>query len=117
MKKLISLLLAMLMLAGLLAGCGGGKEESPSTEPSTEPSASTTTSDPVIRPSDVPYYTGGVDKAISDGFLMRLNEVADQYMANYLKVVYRDEDTFMQCVSDSGNLWGVHCILDRKQGS
>lgn len=63
------------------------------------------------------YYSGGVDKAISDGFLLRLNEVAEQYMPNYLAQVYRDEDTFMQCVSDTGNLWGVHCILDRPQGS
>ncbi len=63
------------------------------------------------------YYSGGVDKAISDNFLLRLNEPAEQYMPNYLAQVYRDEDTFMQCVSDTGNLWGVHCILDRPQGS
>ncbi len=63
------------------------------------------------------FYTGGVDKAIADGFLLNLNEPAEEYMPNYLKHVYRDEDTFMQCVSDSGNLWGIHCILDRQQGS
>lgn len=63
------------------------------------------------------FYSGGVDKAISDRFLLRLNEPAEQYMPHYMAVVNRDEDTFIQSVSDSGNLWGVHCILDRQQGS
>ncbi len=61
------------------------------------------------------YYSGGMDKAIADGFLLRLNEYVDQWMPNYRSVVYRDETTFVQAITDSGNLWGVHEILYREQ--
>lgn len=63
------------------------------------------------------YYTGGVDKAINDQFLLRLNEYVDDYMPNYKKVIYRDEDTFIRAISDSGNLWGVHHVVDYTQGA
>ena len=63
------------------------------------------------------YYSGGVDKAINDGVLRRLNELVDQYMPNYKAVVYRDEETFIRAISDSGNLWGVHHIVDYAQGA
>ena len=62
-------------------------------------------------------YNGGADKAISDGVLLRLNEYVDQYMPHYRQVVYADEETFIQAVSDEGNLWGVHHIVDRPQGA
>ncbi len=61
------------------------------------------------------YYTGGVDKAINDGVLRRLNELVDQYMPHYRSYVYGSEETFIQAVSDSGNLWGVHHIVDYPQ--
>lgn len=63
------------------------------------------------------YYSGGVDKAINDGFLMKLNDIVDQYMPNYKKVIYRDEDTFVRAISDSGNLWGLHHVVDYTQGA
>ncbi len=63
------------------------------------------------------YYTGGVDKAIADGFLMALNDVVDEYMPNYKRVIYRDEDTFVRAISDSGNLWGLHHVVDYTQGA
>ncbi len=63
------------------------------------------------------YYDGGVDKAISDGFLVRLNEKVSELMPHYASVVYGDEETFVQAVSDEGNLWGIHHIVDRPQGS
>ena len=62
-------------------------------------------------------YNGGADKAISDGVLLALNDYVDQYMPHYRQVVYADEETFIQAVSDQGNLWGVHHIVDRPQGS
>ena len=62
-------------------------------------------------------YNGGVDKAIADGVLLRLNEYVDQYMPHYRQVVYGTEETFIQAVSDAGNLWGVHHIVDVPQGS
>lgn len=63
------------------------------------------------------YYDGGVDKAISDQFLIRLNDKVDELMPNYRAVVYSNEETFVQCVSDEGNLWGIHHIVDTPQGS
>ena len=62
-------------------------------------------------------YNGGADKAIADGILLRLNEYVDQYMPHYRQVVYGTEETFIQAVSDAGNLWGVHHIVDVPQGS
>lgn len=62
------------------------------------------------------YYDGGVDKAIADGFLLPLNEHIHK-MPNYQEVVYGTEETFIQAVSDEGNLWGIHHIVDRPQGS
>ena len=63
------------------------------------------------------YYDGGVDKAIDDGVLLRLNEYVDQYMPHYRQMVYGTEETFIQAVSDAGNLWAVHHIVDVPQGS
>ena len=63
------------------------------------------------------YYDGGVDKAIDDGVLLRLNEYVDQYMPHYRQMVYKTEETFIQAVSDQGNLWAVHHIVDTPQGS
>ena len=63
------------------------------------------------------YYSGGPDKAIADKFLLRLNDYVDQYMPNYKAVVYQDETTFIQSISDTGNLWGIHQILDRVQST
>lgn len=63
------------------------------------------------------YYSGGVDKAINDGVLRRLNELVNDYMPNYKATVYRDEETFIRAISDSGNLWGIHHIVDYAQGA
>ena len=61
------------------------------------------------------YYSGGMDKAIADKVVLRLNEYVDQYMPNYKAVVYRDEETFIQSITDTGNLWAIHRIADRPQ--
>lgn len=63
------------------------------------------------------YYDGGVDKAINDGVLLALNDYVDQYMPHYRQMVYGTEETFVQAVSDQGNLWAVHHIVDEPQGS
>ena len=62
------------------------------------------------------YYTGGVDKMISDGYLQPLNDYMD-LMPNYKAKLYRDEETFIQGVSDEGNIWAIHHIVDRPQGA
>ena len=63
------------------------------------------------------YYDGGVDKAIKDEFLVALNDAVDQWMPHYRRMVYADETTFIQAVSDEGNLWAVHHIVDVPQGA
>ncbi len=62
------------------------------------------------------YYTGGVDKMVSDGYLQPLNDYMD-IMPHYKAKLYEDETTFIQCVSDEGNIWGIHQICDRPQGA
>lgn len=63
------------------------------------------------------YYDGGVDKAIADGFLVRLNEKVDELMPNYRAQVYRDKDTIIGSFSDEGNLWGIHQIYEAEKGA
>lgn len=63
------------------------------------------------------YYIGGVDKAIQDGVLYSLNDYAESFMPNYLSRINLNKDTMIQALSDQGNLWGVHHIVDRPQGS
>ena len=63
------------------------------------------------------YYQGGADKALSDGFIVRLNEAVDRWMPNYRVAVERDETTFIDCVNDTGDIWGIHTISDAPSGA
>jgi len=63
------------------------------------------------------YYIGGMDKAIEDGVALRLNEYAAKYMPNYIYYCTLNEDIRRQTLTDNGNLWGVHHIVDRPQGA
>ena len=63
------------------------------------------------------YYSGGVDKAINDGVILRMNEKIDELMPHYRAEVYRDNSTTIECLSDAGNLWGISEILDSRQGA
>lgn len=63
------------------------------------------------------YYVGGVDKAIQDGVVVRLNELVEKYMPNYNYHVNFNEDIKRQSLTDSGNLWAIHHIVDRPQGA
>lgn len=63
------------------------------------------------------YYIGGMDKAIEDGVALRLNEYAEKYMPNYVYHCTLNDDVRRQTLTDKGNLWGVHHIVDRPQGA
>lgn len=63
------------------------------------------------------YYQGGADKALRDGFIVRLNEAIDRWMPNYRVTVERDEVTFIDCVNDNGEIWGIHTIADAPSGA
>lgn len=63
------------------------------------------------------YYVGGMDLAIEDGFIVALNDYAKKYMPNYLNRINQNVDSQLQSVTDTGNLWGVHHLVDLPQGS
>ena len=63
------------------------------------------------------YYQGDANKALSDGLIVRLNEAIDRWMPNYRVIVERDEATFIDCVNDAGDIWGIHTIADAPSGA
>ena len=63
------------------------------------------------------YYVGGMDKAIEDEVIIRLNELAEQYMPNYNYHRTRLPEIERLSLTDTGNLWGVQHIVDRPQGA
>jgi putative aldouronate transport system substrate-binding protein len=63
------------------------------------------------------YYLGGMDKAIADQVILSLNDLAAKHMPNYTNRLAVNETMQIQAVSDTGNLWGVHHIVDMPQGS
>jgi putative aldouronate transport system substrate-binding protein len=60
------------------------------------------------------YYTRGIDDAIAQDIVIRLNEVVDQYMPNY-KALIQDPERALKTVSDSGNIGALYCIYDEPQ--
>lgn len=63
------------------------------------------------------YYLGGMDKAIEDQTILALNDFAEQYMPNYVYHLNLNEDVKIQSLTDKGNLWGIHHVVDRPQGA
>jgi putative aldouronate transport system substrate-binding protein len=63
------------------------------------------------------YYIGGMDKAIEDQTIYALNDFAKMYMPNYMYRLNINEDVKRQSLTDKGNLWGVHHVVDRPQGA
>lgn len=51
-------------------------------------------------------YPGGMDKAISDGAFLKLNDLVKKYAPNYYKLINSDSEIKKQCITDSGNIAG-----------
>ena len=49
-------------------------------------------------------YPGGLDAAIEDGYLIRLNELAEEYMPNYWALINSSEELRRESFTDGGNL-------------
>ena len=62
----------------------------------------------VINAAD---YAGGLDKAISDGVILRLNELIDQYAPNYTELRNSDPIIYKDSITDSGNIPAFGNIL------
>ena len=55
-------------------------------------------------------YTGGGDKAISDGVFIRLNELIDEYAPNYNFIRNYTEDGRKMTITSSGTLWSFYNV-------
>mgnify|MGYP001282557054 CR=1 FL=1 len=56
------------------------------------------------------YVTG--DRAITDGYYLRLNELIDDYMPNYKALLESDYDAYVETLTDTGNIWAFYKYAD-----
>ncbi len=55
-------------------------------------------------------YSGGPDKAIEDGYLLKLNDVIEEHAPNFFEYLKRNLDVDKKIKSDSGNYYTVPYI-------
>ncbi|MGI6578055.1 MAG: hypothetical protein ACOX1Q_08570 [Eubacteriales bacterium] len=60
------------------------------------------------------YYTRGIDDAIEQEIIIRLNDIVDMYMPNY-KALISDPERALKTVTDNGNIGALYCIYDEPQ--
>ncbi|NTV89094.1 MAG: extracellular solute-binding protein [Clostridiales bacterium] len=63
---------------------------------------------PDLVANAVTFYNGGGDKAISDGFLLKLNDLYESSMPNYKKVRESNDGYKKGSITDNGNLAAVY---------
>ncbi|QUI24048.1 extracellular solute-binding protein [Vallitalea pronyensis] len=62
-----------------------------------------------------PEFPGGPDKAIKDGYFLKLNDYIDEYAPNYKEKMNYNEEIRRQTMTDEGNIWSFSCIqLDQE---
>ncbi len=59
---------------------------------------------PDIISSGASFYTGGADKAVNDGVLLRLNELVEKSAPNYMKVLNSSKENKNFASTDEGNI-------------
>ncbi|MBQ6384000.1 MAG: extracellular solute-binding protein [Clostridia bacterium] len=62
------------------------------------------------------YYVGGLDKAISDGVIVPLNDYMDNRLSDYNALISRNETVYKDCKTDEGNFPAVYFINTPDQG-
>lgn len=62
------------------------------------------------------YYVGGMDKAISDGVIIPLNDIIETYAPNYMTLIRDDETVYRDCITDEGNIPGIYYLNYPEQG-
>jgi len=60
------------------------------------------------------YYTRGVDDAIDQEIIIRLNDVIDEYMPNY-KALISNPERALKTKADTGNIGLLYCIYNQPQ--
>lgn len=65
---------------------------------------------PDIIEGYVGTYPGGPDKAVSDGYYLKLNDYIKQYAPNYNRLRTMESDIAAQTISDEGNIWAFYCL-------
>lgn len=61
-------------------------------------------------------YNKGLDAAIEDGLILRLNELIDQYAPNYKKLRTFNEEVARQTITDEGNIAAMYCLQIDESG-
>lgn len=70
---------------------------------------------PDMMDSIPPNFPGGPDKAIKDGYFLRLNDYIDEYAPNYKERMNYNDEIRRQTITDEGNIWSFSCIqLDQE---
>lgn len=59
-------------------------------------------------------YKGGMDKAISDGVYLKLNDLIDKYAPNFKKLRQDDPELARQTITDQGNIYAFPVIGEDK---
>ncbi len=62
------------------------------------------------------YYVGGLDKAISDGVIIPLNDYMDNYLSDYNALISQNDFVYRDCKTDEGNFPAVYFINTPDQG-
>jgi putative aldouronate transport system substrate-binding protein len=62
-----------------------------------------------------PDYTGGLDKAISDGVLLELSDAVNRWMPNLKAYMDKDDNIRKQEHTDAGNIGAIDCIQNGNQ--
>ena len=57
------------------------------------------------------WYPGGLDKAYSDGVLIRLNDLVESDAPNLWKLINSDNELWKGSVTDSGNILGIYTLI------
>ncbi len=62
------------------------------------------------------YYKGGVDKAITDGVIIPLNDMIETYAPDYMKLISQNDALKRDCITDGGNYASIAYINTPDQG-
>lgn len=65
----------------------------------------------IIETTNSGFYKGGVDQAIEDGTIIRLNELVEQYAPNYRRLRASNEEMEKLTITDEGNIWSFGKLL------
>ncbi|MDW7657786.1 MAG: hypothetical protein SCM11_11515 [Bacillota bacterium] len=60
-------------------------------------------------------YPGGPDKAVDDGYYLKLNDLIEEHAPNYKKLRDMSPDIAKQTITDAGNIYAFVCLQPDKE--